>query len=251
MPTRLETIPALLQSLIGGNKTMAETSHVVGGKYGEEAAWFDQLATDLYTAVVSDALDGLGYRNQAMTANIRPIWRSSTLIGRAHTLQSEDVDDVPPEPYEMEIRAVDALPPNHVIVASTNNSTRTCMWGELLSTASMGRGGRGAVIDGYTRDVAKIEKLGFPVFATGMKPVDSKGRGAIVTYGDPISCGGVDVRAGEIVIADIDGIAVIPQQGENDVIALAREKATGEHTMRNFLMEGRTLREAYDRFGIL
>ena len=217
----------------------------------DEATLFDQFAGELYTAVLSDVLDQLGYREQAMTADLRPVYPGATLVGRAHTVLSSDIYHTPDEPYGMEIRAIDSVPENHVVVASTNKSSRTCMWGELLSTATRARGGRGAVIDGHTRDVRLIERMGFPVFSTGMRPVDSKGRGTIVSYGEPVVCGGVLVHEGDIVFADVDGIVVIPRAVEAEAIRLAREKVAGENEMRDWLAAGKTLREAYDRFGIL
>jgi 4-hydroxy-4-methyl-2-oxoglutarate aldolase len=212
---------------------------------------FDGLSQDIYTAVVSDVLDGLGYFNQAMTHDVRPTWSGATVVGRAHTVLSSDVYTPPTDRYEMEIQAIDSVPANYVVVAATNKSTRTCLWGELLSTATRARGGRGAILDGHTRDVGKIERMDFPVFATGMRPVDSNGRGAIIRYGDPIICGGVLVNEGDIVIADIDGVVVIPRAVEQEAISLARAKASTENEMRDWLARGKTLREAFDHFGIL
>lgn len=227
--------------------------HVQGSTTFEqqEAKLFDQLAEELYSAVISDVLDGLGFRDQAMTADIRPVFGKAKLIGRSHTVLSSDVYHIPAQPYEMEIQAIDSVPANYVVVAATNKSTRTCMWGELLSTATRARGGRGAVLDGHTRDVAKIESMGFPVFATGMRPVDSMGRGKIVSCGEPIVCGGVLVNEGDIIFADIDGVVVIPKEVEEQALSLAHQKAIGENAMRDWLADGRTLREAFDHFGFL
>ena len=196
-------------------------------------------------------LDGLGYRDQAMDASIRPVVPGFTVVGRAHTVLSSDIYELPDDPYSMEIAAVDSIRPNDVVVAATNHSTRTCFWGELLSTAATVRGGRGAVIEGYTRDVRKIEQMGFPVFTTGMRPVDSAGRGIVVSYGKPIVCGGVLVRPGDIVFGDVDGIVVIPQEVESQAISLAQAKLSSENRMRDQLLTGRTLRDVYDEFGIL
>lgn len=219
---------------------------------GAEAALFDQLAEVLYTAVISDVLDSLGYRDQAMTADIRPGYVGARLIGRAHTVLSSDIYHIPAsDPYGIEIQAIDSVPPNGIVVGATNKSTRTCMWGELLSTATRSRGGRGAVLDGHTRDVAMIERMGFPLFSTGMRPVDSMGRGAIVSCGEPVVCGGVLVHEGDIVFADVDGVVVIPRVVEDEAIRLAREKVTGENAMRDWLESGKTLREAFDHFGFL
>jgi len=226
---------------------------LVGSPAAEaEGTLFDQLAEDLYTAVISDVLDALGYRDQAMTADIRPVYAGAKLIGRAHTVLSSDIYHIPAsDPYGMEIAAIDSTPPNAVVVGATNKSTRTCLWGELLSTATRARGGRGAVLDGHTRDVALLERMGFPVFSTGMRPVDSMGRGTIVSYGEPVVCGGVLVNEGDIVFADVDGVVVIPRAVEDEALRRAREKVSGENAMRDWLAAGKTLREAYDHFGFL
>lgn len=217
-----------------------------------ETALFDQLVDELYTAVISDVLDSLGYRDQAMTADVRPVYAGARLVGRAHTVLSSDIYHIPAsDPYGLEIQAIDSVTPNSIVVGATNKSTRTCLWGELLSTATRARGGRGAVLDGHTRDVAMIERMEFPVFSTGMRPVDSMGRGAIVSFGEPVVCGGVMVHEGDIVFADVDGVVVIPRAVEDEAIRLAREKVTGESAMREWLESGRTLREAFDHFGFL
>lgn len=212
---------------------------------------FDEMQRDLYTGVLSDVLDSLGYRDQAMNASIRPVVPGMTVVGRAHTVLSSDIYEVPDDPYGMEIAAVDAIQPNDVVVAATNRSIRTCFWGELLSTVARVRGGRGAIIEGYTRDVRKIEEMNFPVFTTGMRPVDSAGRGVVVSFGQPIECGGVLVRPGDIVFGDVDGIVVIPREIEDEVIRLALAKVSSENLMRDQLLTGRSLREVYDEFGIL
>jgi regulator of RNase E activity RraA len=91
----------------------------------------------------------------------------------------------------------------------------------------------------------------FPVFATGMKPVDSAGRSEVVEFGTPIACGGVLVREGDLVVADVDGIIVVPREVEEAAIRLALEKVDGENRMRDAIRNGMTLAEAFDRHGIL
>jgi len=162
-----------------------------------------------------------------------------------------DVYEIPDEPYQQEIAAVDSLKQNDVLVCSTNGSTRICFWGELLSTAARARGARGAVIDGFIRDAKQILAMGFPIFTTGLSPVDSNGRGDVVAYNVPIECGGVKVNPGDIVFGDADGVVVIPQMVETVVISAALEKVSGENRTRDALLAGATLREVYDKFGIL
>lgn len=212
---------------------------------------FDFMQHELYVSVVSDVLDSLGYRAQAMDATIRPIYKDAVVVGRAHTVLSTDVYEMPSDAYSAEIAAIDSLRPNDVLVAATNHSTRTCFWGELLSTTSRARGARGAIIDGHVRDARRIEEMNFPVFATGLRPIDSAGRGLVVAHGTPILCGGVLVSPGDIVFGDLDGLVVIPQAVEQEAIERAKAKVAGEDRARADLERGDLLRDVYDRYGIL
>src|SRR3954469_17524793 len=212
---------------------------------------FDFMGRELYVSVVSDVLDSLGYREQAMDATIRPIYREAVVVGRAHTVLSTDVYQLPEDPYSAEIAAIDSLQSGDVLVAATNRSTRTCFWGELLSTTARARGCRGAVIEGHVRDVLKIEQMAFPIFATGLRPVNSAGRGLVVAHGVPVECGGVLVRPGDIVFGDYDGLVVIPREVEEEAIRRAQEKVIGENKAREDLARGDLLRDVYDRYGVL
>ncbi len=212
---------------------------------------FNLMHGQLYAAVLSDALDANGYREQVLQHTIRPLLPDTVVVGRAMPVLCLDVYEISAEPYQQEIAAVDSLKQDDVLVCSTNGSTRICFWGELLSTAAMARGARGAIIDGFIRDTRKIVDMGFPIFTTGLSPVDSNGRGEVVAYNVPIECGGVTVNPGDIVFGDADGVVVVPKDVENVVIHAALEKVQGENKTRDALREGATLREVYDRYGIL
>jgi regulator of RNase E activity RraA len=209
------------------------------------------LRRKLYVSVVSDILDRQGLFDQAMSARIRPIAPGMRLVGRAHTMLTADIYQRPANPYEKEIAAVDALQPGAVMVAATNGSERTCLWGELLSTAARARGATGALIDGHTRDVARILEMGFPVFCTGFRPVDSSSRSVVVDFGCPILCGGVLVHPGDVIFADIDGVVVIPNDRLAETVQAALEKVEAENSSRKMLEEGYFLRDVYDRYGVL
>jgi 4-hydroxy-4-methyl-2-oxoglutarate aldolase len=146
---------------------------------------------------------------------------------------------------------VDALEPGDVAVGCTNRSTRTGLWGELLSTASKARGARGAVTDGYIRDARRIMDIGFPVFAAGMRPVDSRGRSVVLDYDVPVVCAGVQVRSGDIIFGDIDGVVVIPHEVADETVARALEKARREDESRTALQSGAYLRDVFARYGVL
>lgn len=209
------------------------------------------LERTLYAAVVSDALDDLGIREQAMAEYLRPVGSKVTLAGWARTIICMDVYHVDGDPYGMEIEGVDSILPGEVIVVATGGSRRNAPWGELLSTAAVARGARGAVIDGLVRDVRRIQELGFPVFAAGMKPVDSKGRGQVVGYNVPVQCGGVLVRPGDLVVGDLDGIIVVPADRVDEVVRLATDKVVRENHSREELRNGAYLRTVYDKYGVL
>ena len=214
----------------------------------EMFAWIE---ANLYTAVVADSLDELGYRDQALRENIRPLAPDCRFAGWARTIAYVDVFHVSNDPYGLEIESVDSILPGEVVVVSTAGSRRNAPWGELLSTAARARGARGAVIDGLVRDVGKIQELGFPVFAAGIKPVDSKGRGIVIDYSVPVDCGGVMVSPGDLVFADFDGVVAIPRQVVPDVIRMAGEKVTRENHSRAELLQGAYLRDVYQKYGVL
>ena len=212
---------------------------------------FQTMQSELYTGVISDVLDALGYRSQAMTPDIRPVHPDMVVVGRARPVLSVDVYRVRDDCYDNEIAFVDALLKDDLVVACTNRSTRTGLWGELLSTAARARGARGTVTDGYVRDVRRIVSMGFPVFAAGMRPVDSRGRSIVMEYDTPIECGGVPVRKGDIVFGDIDGVVVIPQEAAEQVVADALYKVRQENASRAELERGGTLRGVFDKYKVL
>ncbi len=219
--------------------------------FTNEHEMFDMMRDKLNAAVISDIVDSLGVREQAMRADIRPVYQGAIVVGRAYTVITADIFKIIDDPYGGEIEAVDSLKPNDVMVVCTHRSTRTCFWGELLSTAARARGARGIVVDGYTRDVAQITAMKFPTFATGISMVDSAGRSIVIEHGCPVNCGDVLVNTGDIVFGDIDGVVVIPKELEKEVIPLALEKVGKENLVRDELLKGAMLRDAYDKYKVL
>jgi 4-hydroxy-4-methyl-2-oxoglutarate aldolase len=205
----------------------------------------------LYTAVVSDSLDQLGIRHQAMREYLRPLFPACKFAGWARTIACSDVYHISDNPYDLEIEAMDSILPGEVVVVSTQQSLRNAPWGELMSTAAKARKARGAVIDGLVRDVKKIEELGFPVLAAGIKPVDSIGRGIVTGYNVPVACGEVIVRPGDFVFADYDGVVVVPRGRAIDALTLAREKVVRENKSRGELLKGAYLRDVFNKYGVL
>jgi 4-hydroxy-4-methyl-2-oxoglutarate aldolase len=212
----------------------------------------DRDVSLLYTAVIADVLDELGFRDQALGPGIRPLPGASRLFGRAFTVRAETTDEMPAEPYRAELEAVDALVPGDVVVASVEGEHGPSgFWGELLTTAAISRGGRGAVVDGHIRDSEAITALGYPLFARGCSPLDSRGRSEVVGFGEPLRCGGVLIATGDLVFGDADGVVVIPGEVTDDVFERALDKVGRESEMRVALKTGMGVIEAYDRYGVL
>jgi len=216
-----------------------------------EVELLERIENTLYTAVVADALDELGYHDRAMSERLRPIATKHCFAGWARTIACRDVHYDLADPYSKEIEAVDSLLPGEVAVVSTGQSKRNAPWGELLSTAAVARGARGAVVDGLVRDVKKIEALGFAVFAAGIKPVDSRGRGLVVEYNVPVDCGDVLVSPGDLIFADYDGVVVVPKAIVEEAVRLATDKVTRENHSRADLAKGVFLRDVYQKYGVL
>ncbi|NOU97834.1 RraA family protein [Paenibacillus sp. LMG 31456] len=212
---------------------------------------FELMRQNLYSAVICDTLDELGYFNQAMREDIRPLELGGIVIGYAKTILAADVYHIHDNPYEKEIAAIDSIKPDEVVVAGTNHSKRNGMWGELLSTASKMRGANGAIIDGLIRDTQKIIELGFPVYCTGFKPVDSKGRGIVIDYDCPVEVGGVLVHPGDVIFGDDDGVAVIPFGVFEETVNRALSKVESENHTRQELLDGKLLKDVYEKYGVL
>jgi regulator of RNase E activity RraA len=212
---------------------------------------FREMESCLYTAALADALDELGEHDRAMREYLRPLLPDVKFAGWARTILCQDTFYTPADPYALEIEAMDSILPGEVVVVSTGESKRNAPWGELLSTAAKVRGARGAVVDGLVRDVKTIQQLGFPVFAAGIKPVDSKGRGIVIDYNVPVLCGGIVIHPGDLIFGDYDGIIAIPSRLISKTIELAREKISKENHSRKALLEGAYLSDVYAKYGVL
>lgn len=207
----------------------------------------------LYSAVLSDALDAAGVTTQAMSSRTRPLDEQLKMCGRARTGIYMETAHIEPgtNPYELEIAIVDDLRPGDVAVFACGGSSRIAPWGSLLSTATVARGAAGCVTDGFVRDILEVRNLKLPVFHGGIAPLDSKGRGQIQAVDVPVICDGVRVNPGDLVFGDADGVVVVPQAVEADVLRIAFDKINGEHHSIRELRDGAYLRDVYAKYGVL
>lgn len=222
-----------------------------GNSPGADTRELLTILESLYSAVVSDVLDALGFRHQALANHVRPLSDSRKVCGRVFTARAVPVAKIPAEPYKLQIAAVDALTEGDVLVVDGQETQSCAFWGELLTTACVQKAVRGVVMTACTRDMWKINELGFPVFGVGYHPADDNGRLEVVEVGQPITIAGVKTKPGDWLIGDEDGVVVIPIEVAPEVIRRARQKVSGENLVRDALAAGLPVGEAFKKFGIL
>jgi regulator of RNase E activity RraA len=212
---------------------------------------YDDRLSECFSGVIMDTLDRLGLRAQCMGPDVRPLVPTMRTWGEAVTARFRAVSEVPRKPYGLEMQVVDSLRKGHVLVSQCETEELSAAWGGLLTTAARSRGARGVVTDGGARDYVEIVELGFPTFCRGLTPYDSLGRMDVVEIDAPIRCGGVTVRPGDLVFADVDGTVVVPQEVADEAISKAWEKTRGENKVRDALRAGASVAETFAKYGIL
>lgn len=210
-----------------------------------------RVLTSAPAAVVSDALDRLGRREQVLDPVIRPLWPEARLVGVAVPVIIVADTSEPELPYDGELTVLDGLQAGDVPMFVVEPGVRAASWGELFSCAAMGRGAAGLVIDGFVRDAAQIQALGFPTFARGLSPLDTFGRAVVTGIDVEARAGGVDVSPGDLVIGDVDGIVVIPRDLAADVADAVATKHALEGKARADLLAGMGIREVWAKYGVL
>lgn len=206
--------------------------------------------TTMRTSLLSDALDRAGRRRQCLGPDIVGL-SESRLDGRAFPFVLTRVDAPGDPPYVGLLRALDAVPAGSVVVIPGGRAADAALFGELMATACQARGAAGAVCEGYVRDLPEVRALDFPVFGCGTVPYDMDGRLEVVGHGESIEIDGVRIEPGALIVADEDGVVVVPADVEDDVLAAAADKAAKEGGFRDAVRGGVPPSEAYERFGVL
>jgi 4-hydroxy-4-methyl-2-oxoglutarate aldolase len=224
----------------------------------DDKALFEVIRRELFTAVVGDVLDTLGYLNQFLPPAIMPLTRSMRVVGRAMTVLEADVfaavnESVGPlaqKPFGLLFEALDDLGEDEVYVA-TGSSLRYALWGGLMSTRAQHLKAAGAVLDGYVRDSNEIESLGFDVFSRGTYAQDQGPRGKVIDWRCPIEVGSVRIVPGDLLFGDREGVLVIPHAVEQQAIDLALEKVRTENQVAIAIRNGMSTKEAFETFGVM
>lgn len=218
---------------------------------------FDMMRRELFSAVVGDVMDQISLTHQFLSPRLQPLRDDMVVVGRvmpvlvADYLPSEDGhNDIGKKPFGLMLEALDDLKKNEVYFA-TGSSPRYALWGELMSTRAMKLGAAGAVLDGYSRDTPGILRLNFPTFSYGRYAQDQGVRGKVLDFRIAVEAGEVRIDPGDIIFGDLDGVVIIPQKAERDVIGRALDKVHKENQVRTAIEEGMPSAEAFRTYGVM
>jgi regulator of RNase E activity RraA len=260
MPRRLKVSAVLLIAAFAAVVVVTLAFAVRTSRAGQPAASQGTSADDaalldgyrhVEVASVSDALEQLFGQRGYMSHHLRPIF-TSKFAGFAVTVQlKKDEGTKDPDALSGMLAAIDNGGPNSVYVMSLEDGADIAGMGGLMGTAMAARNYSGAVIDGGVRDTAYLQKIGFPVFATGIVPSTSIHHYRFTGANVPIVCAGVTINAQDLVVADSDGVVAVPRARAKEVLALAQEMDFKEHSMYAYIEKLKSIQEAVKKFGRL
>ncbi len=207
----------------------------------------------LYSALVYDTLEELGYPDQALSPAIKPLDRNMKVAGPAFTARGSNSPKR--ERKETGLEMIESLWPGCVLVFDTGNDTVAAHWGEITSTAARGQGCVGTVVDGGVRDSSYVIAMDYPVFARYQCPVEAFGRFEIIEWEKPINLAGattqrVAIHPGDYIYGDLDGVVVVPQELTLKVLELAEERFEHESRVRAELRAGGKPLEVFRKYGV-
>jgi regulator of RNase E activity RraA len=218
----------------------------------EDSEYIRLADAKLTTCNISDSLDKCGYRDQVAFNRLVSLRPEDRIMGRARTVRFEaDQNQNPENPYDDMIAFIDSVEPGEIVVIATGRSNQTAFWGELFSAAAKARGALGMITDGNIRDTDKILVVDFPVYSISHRPLDYRGRMKVTAVQTQVNIEGVDIHPGDLLMADNDGVVVIPKEIESDVLEAARKRVMTESTVLSELLAGSTLREVWDKHHVL
>ncbi len=222
----------------------------MSAEWKTETELFALCVRELYTPVVGDVLDDLGFTHQFLPQPIQPLREEMRLAGRAMPVLMIDVFGKQKQPFGKLTEALDQLQPGEIYLAS-GGEMRCAYWGEILTATAKKRGAVGAVINGFHRDTPKVLEQNWPVFSRGRFAQDSGVRTQVADYRCPIEVGGVQIEPGDLVFADLDGVVIVPKHVEAEALEKALTKARGEKLVRKEIEAGMSSTAAFRKYGIL
>lgn len=220
---------------------------------------FEAARSELFTAVVGDAMDKMNLLHQFLPPEIQPLGDHMFVIGRAMTVLEADAfeelsigsqNKMMAKSFGLMLEALDNLKRNEVYICS-GASLKYALVGELMMTRAKLLGAAGAVVNGYSRDTLGLLELDLPVFSCGRYAQDQAPRGKVIDFRVPIEIGGIRINPGDIIVGDLDGVCIVPQDQEEEVFMRAFEKARGEKTVLKAIKNGMSAVDAWNEYNIM
>jgi len=200
------------------------------------------------TASVSDAVDKIAGRRGYMDHEIKPRINEKKVVGPAVTILEGPTTEALPPTHALD--AIDESPKGSVIVIAIGGETNVAVWGGLMTAGAEVNGHAGAILDGGVRDVTEIRRdSGFQVFSRSVSPSTTVGRFKTISSNVPVVCGGVTVNPGDLVVADLDGVVVVPQAHVDAVLKMATEIEVREAEQARLIRQTKSLREGLAKYG--
>lgn len=200
------------------------------------------------TAAINDVLRADGLISQVLPPSVTPLDPQMRTAGRAFTIKGSKNLELS---GEMEERAqmLEAIGPNTVCVWDTSGDDESAQWGEVMTMAARRQGCRGAVVDGGVRDTNAVLAQDFPVFCRYRTSNGMLGRFRMTGWQQPVRIGGVIINPGDIVVGDIDGVIIVPQERAYAVLVAAEKIAATERDIKDMINGGATPGEVVSRGG--
>lgn len=201
-----------------------------------------------YSGAVYDVMRDMGLPESILPYDIKPLKYKENMVGPAFTVQGERVDLSVDETMLKWTEFLSCCPAGSVVVCQPNDGVLSHM-GELSAETLKLRGIKGYIVDGGCRDTEFIEKIGFPVWCKYRTPVDVCGKWIPTEMGKTIEIGSVSIRNGDVILADIDGIAVLPSEKAEEIATNVEVVINTENKVRTSILKGDDPKEAYLKYG--
>ena len=211
----------------------------------------NEIKHSLYSGILCDVLDGLGYRNQAISNAIAGLTEDTVIFGPAFTSIGTQVYSMPENPLIAQTRVVDQLGEGEIYVLVTRGEYNCAVFGELFATAINQRKGAGVLLEAYARDIKQLKAMNFPLFYRGKNPKTSKGRCEINECQIPVIMDDVTINPGDYIFGDCDGVVIIPKDLIEEVLDRAFALIKDEDRVRDGLLSGDSLEKVYTEIGAI
>nr|WP_041598081.1 RraA family protein [Granulicella tundricola] len=235
-------------SLLATTRIMHARTLLTAADYNASPAEMIEAYRHVEAASVSDAIEQSLHQKSYMSHRMQPIFPTK-FAGTALTVKLVKQENHDPDALSGMLKAIDSGGPGSVYVMSVEDGADIAGMGGLMGTAMFSRGFVGAIVDGGVRDLPQLKRIGFPVYSTGSVPSTSVGHYKFSGVNVPVDCDGVKVQPNDIIVADQDGVVVVPREHAADILIAAQKLDNSEHSMYPFIEKFHSIVEAVKQFG--